>query len=1195
MVSELELESNVESPTLVLPGERLQRGGLKFGDTVNHLLMAVPALPEPGEIPTPPAQIGEVAKLLIPRAQGLLTLDVSVENTSIDHIALHIVNLDLSTERELRASIKGHQPLSVEDASHEFSEDARRHLIETVKARALEEIKQLYTLLFDELIVDLQEASLNPKLLQSQQELLFEGMRQVQNVKPRMLELIMRDLTRRAERSESPAQPQQKGLSQITQDELDLVDLREFEESLAVKRLLRQAEDLQRGAFELMIVRYADLLQTSPRSSLLPLSLKLLIPSLKRALNQKEIPLELSNRTFDFTGARLLKKIPSIYASLNQLMKKAGILPALEQKQNGMHPLMPLPAKTPSAQPKRRITEPSGPDLSEAAAALGAEPNLDTVTVEVKKDKADFIRRLLAAMPEHGDASQASDALVSDLFADLRSDDRVADDLKEPLTQLESAFRDSAREDPSFLVNANHPLRTALDRMISLAKAENYPNPALQSEVLNTLDSLSRTQTWSKDFVEATSAQMERLSQQQQRLFDKNIARLQQVEQGRSKHAEALREAKQLFVDAFPDGQCPGSLLQLIEQGWLDLITLKKLRRPDSDLSRQLHLKLSSLNHALQRAAQAPLAEPELQASLELLKTLESELNETLTMRPQFQRSVNQLRAELRREAPLSWVQLAESGKLNLTIGKDILTRIDRASRLGKGIRRALALKPGTWLEERSRVKTQSLYLAWADHQDGHFVLANQRGQKVVSYNLIQLGRRINRQLLTKSGTTELAALDRSILSRINVFKPRKLENSQIDTETGALDQDHFTKQLCLAAEDARAKLQTAHLVLLTHVSKRELTSLYDDIVIKGLDLKTSEVLWNHNMVAPILGHLGKTNWGSLYFGLSTAAVRKGTSALLRALSEHDIDTGIDRVRLDFAAHIVTLDSTVEEAVLEAALSSFFSVTTLAPLAISESRMSQWDGSQAALESAQQRQVFNPQDYRLAVGSQELAPAQSGRSSKLLSFAWSTLDSNLEIETALWQYQKLRRGIRLEFDRWQLDTVFRWLAQQSESERVIPDCVITLSPYSMESSDFIDTVLDQISEYGVGTNRLFFRVNLDIGSARLERMVEFCQVLNDIGCQFIGYHVLSAHLEVLRELPLRAVEITQSDIDTLDDQQLNAFQSRLDSLNLLGFEIRAPSTLQTQFELAQPVAELYPPEHYLPLQRAAVLLDTLKH
>jgi len=108
-------------------------------------------------------------------------------------------------------------------------------------------------------------------------------------------------------------------------------------------------------------------------------------------------------------------------------------------------------------------------------------------------------------------------------------------------------------------------------------------------------------------------------------------------------------------------------------------------------------------------------------------------------------------------------------------------------------------------------------------------------------------------------------------------------------------------------------------------------------------------------------------------------------------------------------------------------------------------------------------------------------------------------------------------------------------------------------------------------------------------------MVEFCQVLNDIGCQFIGYHVVSARLEVLRELPLRAVEITQSDIDTLDDQQLNAFQSRLDSLNLLGLEIRAPSTLQTQFELVQPVVELYPPEHYLPLSRAAMLLDKLKH
>jgi len=146
------------------------------------------------------------------------------------------------------------------------------------------------------------------------------------------------------------------------------------------------------------------------------------------------------------------------------------------------------------------------------------------------------------------------------------------------------------------------------------------------------------------------------------------------------------------------------------------------------------------------------LAEPELQANLELLKTLETELNETLTMRPQFQRSINQLRAELRREARLSSVQLTESGKLNLTIGKDLLTRVDRSSRLGKGIRRALTLRPGTWLEERSRGKSQSLYLAWADHQDGHFILANQRGQKVVSYNLIQMGRRIKPSTLNQIG-----------------------------------------------------------------------------------------------------------------------------------------------------------------------------------------------------------------------------------------------------------------------------------------------------------------------------------------------------------------------------------------------------------------------------------------------------------
>lgn len=1195
MVWDLELETGAESPTLVLPGDRVQRGSLKFGETIDRLLMAVPALPEPGDIPNPPPQIGETAKLLIPRTLGLLTLEVAVERTSIDHIALKVTSLDSDIERELRTSIKGHQPPKADGKAIELTNDARQQLIVTVKTRALEEIKALHTHLFDELIVDLQEASLNPKLLQSQQELLFEGMRQVQIVKPRMIELIMRDLTRRADRTDTQSERQHKRLSQVTQDQLDLVDLREFEESLAVKRFLRQAEDLQRGAFELMIVRYAELLQTGPRSSLLPLSLKLLIPSLKRALNQREIPLELSNRTFDFTAARLLKKVPTVYANLNQLMKESGVLPALEQKQDELQPLVPITLKNVRTKSERGASEASGSDLSDEAAALGTPANLDTVTVEVEKDKADFVKRLLAAMPEHGNAAQASDTLVSDLFTDLKANNRVAKDLKEPLIQLENAFRVSARDDPSFLVNSNHPLRTALDRIITLAKADNYPNPALQSEVLSTLDIMSRTKAWTKEFVEMTSTQMERLNQQQQRQFEKNIARLQQVEQGKSKHADAQREAKRLFIEAFPEGRCAKSLLHLIEHGWLDLITLKILRRPDGDLGPQLLQQLGCLDHALQSVAHAPLAETELDNCLNLLQTLESELNETLTMRLQFQQSLSQLRSELYNQSPVVFISLAKSNKLNLTISKDLLARIDRGSRLGRGIRRALALKPGTWLSLRNQTASQSLYLAWADHQDGHFVLANQRGQKVVSYDLIQLGRRINRQLIAKSGSAQLAALDQSILSRINVFKPRKLENTRTDAETGALNHNDFLEQLYLAAEDARTKLQTAHLVLLSHVSRSALSSLYDEVVTRGLDIQTSEIIWSHNTIEPMLGHLGVGGWASVHFGQSTAALRKRTSTLLKTLENQHVDTGTEQVKLEFAAHIVTLDAPANQALLNSAIESFFNTATRLPSSISESRLSQWNESQATFASAQQRNVFTSSDYRLLAGSQALIPPKSGCERQLLSFAWCGQDSELATHASLWQYQGLRRNIRIEFDRWQIDSVFQWLAHQAESERVIPDCIITLSPYSMESSDFIDTVLDQISEYGVGTNRLFFRSNLDIGSADLERMTEFCQVLKEIGCQFVGYNLGAARLEVLQALPLTAIEITDDEIESLDDQQSRAFQSRLDSLNLLGIEIRASAKMEARFEVSKPIAQLHPVGQYLPLSRAAVLLEKLKH
>lgn len=257
---------NLEIPCLILSDHRQQRGALKFGRSINELLLAVPALPEPGDIPTPPAQVGETGQLFIPSAADTLCLNVEILATAIDHVSLVVLELNTTDELKLRERVRG-APDTHSDTSRArvLTPEEKRALLEKTNHYVLAQLQELFDNIFLALVADLQTASLNPKLLQAQQEVMFEGMRQVEIVKPRMLEILMRDLQRRLQGNpDLKANTHKKRIDQITQEELDLVDLKEFEESLAVKRLLRLGEDHHRGVFELMMIRYASLKGVSP-------------------------------------------------------------------------------------------------------------------------------------------------------------------------------------------------------------------------------------------------------------------------------------------------------------------------------------------------------------------------------------------------------------------------------------------------------------------------------------------------------------------------------------------------------------------------------------------------------------------------------------------------------------------------------------------------------------------------------------------------------------------------------------------------------------------------------------------------------------------------------------------------------------------------------------------------------------------
>jgi EAL domain-containing protein (putative c-di-GMP-specific phosphodiesterase class I) len=69
-----------------------------------------------------------------------------------------------------------------------------------------------------------------------------------------------------------------------------------------------------------------------------------------------------------------------------------------------------------------------------------------------------------------------------------------------------------------------------------------------------------------------------------------------------------------------------------------------------------------------------------------------------------------------------------------------------------------------------------------------------------------------------------------------------------------------------------------------------------------------------------------------------------------------------------------------------------------------------------------------------------------------------------------------RYGFMSLVDRWVVREAFSWISQLMDAQKVVPNLAINLSGTSVTDDSFMDYLLEQISEFGVGTSRLCFEI-----------------------------------------------------------------------------------------------------------------------
>jgi len=120
-----------------------------------------------------------------------------------------------------------------------------------------------------------------------------------------------------------------------------------------------------------------------------------------------------------------------------------------------------------------------------------------------------------------------------------------------------------------------------------------------------------------------------------------------------------------------------------------------------------------------------------------------------------------------------------------------------------------------------------------------------------------------------------------------------------------------------------------------------------------------------------------------------------------------------------------------------------------------------------------------------------------------------------------------RYGFMSLVDRWVVREAFSWISELMDAQKVVPHLAINLSGASVTDDAFMDYLLEQISEFGVGTNRLCFEITETGTISNLVKAADFVRAFRNIGCKFSidDFGTGLASHNYLRELPVDYVKI----------------------------------------------------------------------
>lgn len=754
------------------------------------------------------------------------------------------------------------------------------------------------------------------------------------------------------------------------------------------------------------------------------------------------------------------------------------------------------------------------------------------------------LRELLAQQGEAGQAAarQGSETgnrldFVDDIFRTIQTNDDVSDQVKPSLDRLRLPLARLALREPHFFAEPAHPAHQFLERLSRLAGTANFPNRVLERKIDDIVTGVAASYgDDSAAFGDALS-RLQRLVEQNERSLRRNIERVVSGLEGEEQLRRARARVTALVDRLVAPPAAPRILLELLDAGWRDMLTRIAVRH-DADApewqrhEEALHVVVGALS-AAGEGRTSPQLPDEVRDAVRLLRR---ELQTTQPENMACEDLLQELSAILRGDQPLETVAVTPA-ETSPTAGPVLdEARLAGRPRLQRWLQRVSELRTGTVMSYRNRAGARRrIRLVWISEERNRFVFVNELGQKAADLSRIELARKLSQGLAPPARLDDMSLLDQGIYGTLSATQERLGFKRTHDSQTRMYNADYFHKYLQRTVLHAQQR-DAGHALLCVDIDSFHLVNeLYDEDQGDNVIAEFARLLSQLNARRALSARLEGDRFGIILAHRDRDAALAFAERLRQDIAESSLTIGGEEVTFTVSVGLVPIvqaTAGADEALAQArealALAKERGRNRCEFYDLDEQQLAahyrERDRSRTFLDEAiaTDQLVLRAQPIvQSAIGSNE-PPSHHYEVLLALRQADGELHS-----PASFLASAERFGFVTRVDRWVVRRVCEWISSLMDNQKVVPRIALNLAGTSLTDDAFLDFLLKQISEFGVGTSKLCFEITETGAIDNLTKAADFIRTLQNIGCSFSldDFGTGMAGFSYLRELPVDNVKI----------------------------------------------------------------------